>query len=67
MVRRIVFLQVQFAKHKLSEESLRDGVEKSQTMKPGLAPAKGLNLTKVKYLRNRQVTIENSEILDNIA
>jgi tRNA pseudouridine38-40 synthase len=67
MVRRIVFLQIQFAKHKLSEEELRNGVHLCQAMKPGLAPAKGLNLSEVKYLKNRQVAIENSEILDNIA
>jgi hypothetical protein len=36
-------------------------------MKPGLAPAKGLTLAEVKYLQNRQATIENVEILDNMA
>jgi len=67
MVRRIVFLQVQFAKHKLTEEELRGGVEHSLGMKPGLAPAKGLNLVEVKYLRREQGSVVNSEILDNIA
>jgi len=67
MVRRIVFLQVQFAKNKLSEEDLRNGVLNCQTMKPGLAPARGLTLFEVKYPENKQGTIENCEILDNIA
>jgi tRNA pseudouridine38-40 synthase len=67
MVRRVVFLQVQFAKHKLSEVDLHNGVFHTQAMKPGLAPAKGLTLAEVKYLQNRQATIENVEILDNMA
>jgi tRNA pseudouridine38-40 synthase len=67
MVRRIVYIQVQFAKSKLLEEDLRSGVYHSQTMKSGLAPAKGLNLAEVRYLTNKQESIENSEILDNMA
>jgi tRNA pseudouridine38-40 synthase len=67
MVRRIVYLQVQFAKNKLLEEDLRSGVDHGQTMKSGLAPAKGLNLAEVRYLKNKQESIENSEILDNMA
>jgi tRNA pseudouridine38-40 synthase len=67
MVRRVVFLQVAFAKNKLSEEDLRQGVLNCQPMKSGLAPAKGLTLTEVKYLNHRQRAVENDEILDNIA
>ena len=67
MVRRIVFLQVQFAKNKLTAEELSNGVLMSQTMKSGLAPAKGLNLLEVKYLQHQQAEIGKREILDNIA
>jgi tRNA pseudouridine38-40 synthase len=67
MVRRIVFLQIQFAKNKLTEGDLRNGVLNSQPMKSGLAPARGLTLSEVKYLNNRQRSIENGEILDNMA
>jgi len=42
-------------------------VDHGQTMKSGLAPAKGLNLAEVRYLKNKQESIENSEILDNMA
>lgn len=67
MVRRIVFLQVQFAKNKLSEGDLRNGVINCQPMKPGLAPARGLTLSEVKYPEVKQSAIEDSEILDNMA
>ncbi|MHC1739651.1 MAG: tRNA pseudouridine(38-40) synthase TruA [Anaerolineaceae bacterium] len=67
MVRRIVYLQVQFAKNKLSEEELLNGVYHCQTMRSGLAPAKGLILSEVKYPKVKQVEIENSDILDNMA
>ena len=67
MVRRVVFLQVRFAQNKLTEEELLDGVLKAQPMKPGLAPAKGLNLNKVTYPETKQRSIDHAEILDNIA
>ena len=67
MVRRIVYLQVQFAKNKLTEEDLCKGIENCQTMKPGLAPAKGLNLFEVSYPKNKQDLNESRAILDNMA
>lgn len=67
MVRRIVFLQVQFAKGKLTEEALRNGLEHGTAMKPGLAPARGLSLIEVKYLSHKQDEMMEREILDNMA
>jgi tRNA pseudouridine38-40 synthase len=67
MVRRTVFVQVQFARYKLSEEDLRNGVMNAQPMSPGLAPSRGLNLSSVRYPEDKQRTVENVEILDNIA
>jgi tRNA pseudouridine38-40 synthase len=49
MVRRIVFLQTAYARGSVSEEDLilavRDGID----AKPGLAPARGLQLWQVRY------------------
>ena len=67
MVRRIVFLQVQFAKGKLTAKDLQEGVNMCRPMKPGLAPANGLILANVKYPNQKQVKIVNSEILDDMA
>ena len=49
MVRRLVFLQVYFAKGLTTLEDLRRGFEEKAIIKPGLAPSQGLVLTKVLY------------------
>jgi tRNA pseudouridine38-40 synthase len=49
MVRRLVYLQVQFAKGTMSEADLKKGFDEKVIVKPGLAPSKGLSLTKVFY------------------
>jgi tRNA pseudouridine38-40 synthase len=54
MVRRLVFLQVQFAKGNLTMEDLRIGFEEKKIIKPGLAPSNGLVLTQVSYEGNTQ-------------
>lgn len=66
MVRRLVYVQVQTARQKISEEDLELGVETGKQLKPGLAPARGLVLTEVKYPKHKQVEIER-EILDDMA
>lgn len=67
MVRRIVYLEVEFAKNKLQLEDLVAGVETCKELKPGLAPAKGLNLFEVRYAEEKQGSVENCEILDDMA
>ena len=54
MVRRVVFLQVEFAKGNLSEDDLCSGVRNATPMRSGLAPARGLNLIEVKYSDQKQ-------------
>jgi tRNA pseudouridine38-40 synthase len=49
MVRRLVYVQVQFAKGNLTIENLNDGLNSNEVMKPGLAPPNGLVLTKVQF------------------
>jgi tRNA pseudouridine38-40 synthase len=67
MVRRIVYLLVQCARKKLTLQELGQSVETCSSLRSGLAPAKGLVLTQVRYPVNRQVEIVNSEILDDMA
>jgi tRNA pseudouridine38-40 synthase len=49
MVRRLVYLQVQFAKGSLTLADLKKGFDEKVIIKPGLAPSNGLVLTKVLY------------------
>ncbi|KAF0110468.1 MAG: tRNA pseudouridine38-40 synthase [Chloroflexi bacterium] len=58
MVRRLVFLQVQFAKGNLTIGNLTDGLIGNATMKPGLAPSNGLVLTKVLYEDRMQGSVD---------
>jgi tRNA pseudouridine38-40 synthase len=67
MVRRTVYLLVQCARQKLTLNEIEQSVKDCTTLKSGLAPAKGLVLTEVRYPEKKQVQIENSEILDDIA
>ncbi len=67
MVRRTVYLLVQCAKQKLSLVDLEQSITECTSLKPGLAPAKGLVLTEVRYPEKKQEQIDNSEILDDIA
>lgn len=67
MVRRIVYLQIQYARQKITIEELKQSVETCSPLKSGLAPAKGLVLTEVKYPAHKRVKIVNSEILDDMA
>jgi len=67
MVRRSVYLQVQVALEKMSMDSLARGIEEKAAMKPGLAPARGLNLWQVNYPEGRQVKLELQEMNDDVA
>ena len=49
MVRRIVFLQVAYAKGNVTEEEIIRAVRDGIDAKPGLAPARGLQLWQVRY------------------
>ena len=49
MVRRIVFLQTAFARGSVSEEEIIAAVRDGIDAKPGLAPARGLQLWQVRY------------------
>ena len=49
MVRRIVFLQTAYAKGSVSEEEILRAVRDGIDAKPGLAPARGLQLRQVRY------------------
>jgi tRNA pseudouridine38-40 synthase len=58
MVRRIVYLQVQYANKKLSGSDLRAGLVNRMKLNPGLAPAKGLVLAEVGYSGEWQGVLE---------
>ncbi len=49
MVRRIVFLQIAYAKGSVTEEEIIRAVRDGIDAKPGLAPARGLQLRQVRY------------------
>ena len=49
MVRRIVFLQTAYARESVSEEEILRAVRYGIDAKPGLAPARGLQLWQVRY------------------
>jgi tRNA pseudouridine38-40 synthase len=67
MVRRLVYVQVLFARQKITEAEITLGIEKGFHLKSGLAPAKGLVLAKVTYPESMQAKIADSEILDDMA
>jgi tRNA U38,U39,U40 pseudouridine synthase TruA len=56
MVRRLVFLQIQFAKGTITMTELKKGLDEKVIIKPGLAPPKGLVLTKVLYERDARIS-----------
>ncbi len=59
MVRRLVYLQVQFARGTLTIHDLKKGFSEKAIIKPGLAPPCGLVLTKVNYAETKQGCVEN--------
>ncbi len=67
MVRRSVYLQVQVARQKMSMQSLIAGITERAAMKPGLAPAKGLNLWQVMYPEGEQVKLKMQQVNDDVA
>lgn len=67
MVRRSVYLLLQVAREKMSLESLISGINEQTAMKPGLAPARGLNLWLVKYPKEKQAELERQPLNDDVA
>ncbi len=58
MVRRLVFLQVQYARGTIGLADLKRGFTEKVIVKPGLAPSNGLVLTKVDYDGRLQGSVE---------
>jgi tRNA pseudouridine38-40 synthase len=54
MVRRLVYVQVEAARGKISLDDLASGLQTGRKLKPGLAPANGLRLEKVIFGRRSQ-------------
>jgi tRNA pseudouridine38-40 synthase len=67
MVRRIVFIQVQVARGKMDLSAMRLGIDEQAAMKPGLAPARGLNLWQVTYPRSKQANWLRETVNDDVA
>ena len=58
MVRRLVYIQVQFAKGNLSLDLIESALQGGRKLKPGLAPAQGLSLVGVTYNKKLSTTCE---------
>jgi tRNA pseudouridine38-40 synthase len=61
MVRRLVYVQVRFAQKGLTLSDLEQALTLGKPIKPGLAPANGLVLTRVDYSGNRSGFCEDEE------
>ncbi len=61
MVRRLVFVQVSYAKGALSVEELLAGLNSQARIKPGLASARGLVLAEVRYDGKTSQVTEDEE------
>jgi tRNA pseudouridine38-40 synthase len=61
MVRRLVFVQVDYARNGFDLERLEKGFSDPQAINPGLAPAHGLTLEHVSYDRKMQEFLEEEE------
>lgn len=53
MVRRLVYVQVQFARGSITLDDIKAGLHARHPLKPGLAPARGLSLVHVSYEGSR--------------
>ena len=67
MVRRLVYVQVSFTNRKISRDDLTEAIGSAKRIKPGLAPACGLNLAEVTYPSDKQVEIVECENFDDMA
>lgn len=67
MVRRLVYVQVAFAKGRLTLDEIRMGVDSKVKLKPGIAPAHGLELSQVTYTGERRERVEDNENLEDLA
>jgi tRNA pseudouridine38-40 synthase len=61
MVRRLVYLQVQYAKNCMTMHDLKRGFDEKEIIKPGLAPSHGLVLSKVDYQGKKQGFVDETE------
>jgi len=67
MVRRLVYVQVSYAKGGLQLSDLEQGLTSQVKLKPGIAPARGLVLTQVDYDGQRSVRGEDDGNLEDLA
>ncbi len=58
MVRRLVFIQVQFARGNMTLDELTKGLHTKVIIKPGLAPPNGLVLSNVSYDSNHNGSVD---------
>ena len=61
MVRRLVYLQVQYAKGCMNMSDLKRGFDEKEIIKPGLAPSHGLILSRVDYKGKKQGYVDQTE------
>jgi len=61
MVRRLVYVQVRYAQGGISLEEVKQGLAQGRSLKPGLAPARGLVLVQVRYNGKRREMNEDEE------
>ncbi len=67
MVRRLVYVQVSYAKGRLTLADIERGLTSQAKLKPGIAPAHGLVLTRVLYDGIRRVKAEDNGNLEDLA
>jgi tRNA pseudouridine38-40 synthase len=61
MVRRLVYVQVQYARTRLLLTDIENALQNGRPLKPGLAPAQGLSLIHVKYEDKIRATCEDEK------
>lgn len=67
MVRRLVYVQINFAKGRLQLSDIELGLTSQMKIKPGIAPARGLVLAQVDYDSQRCVSSEDDGKLEDLA
>ncbi len=61
MVRRLVHMQVQCARGSITPDEIETGLYTGHSLKPGLAPAKGLSLVNVSYAGRKSDNCEDEK------
>lgn len=67
MVRRLVYVQVRYAKGHIQLSDIELGLTSQVKLKPGIAPAQGLVLSQVSYNGNRCENSEDNAIFEDLA